>query len=599
MHLRILYLIAAVPFLATVAFWTAGHSASAAEVPASQTSESVEKLVKELDAPQFFVRESAMQRLRKIVSDPIDGTAAIVALNQLAMDPQLSFETHKRLTQVLVDATEIPAVPAEALSTEQIQQLISELSADRFALRDNAARRLRSVLKNETNIVPLLLAVRAKLLDLKLSTSARQELEQYYDECRRAWLLVSEEKCPLPEVKDEQIERWVRLIAQSVDDEAIFTAQRMATRELEDLLVRSVYRERANKLLSDQLSRTEDPAALVRLNDLINFTRPAMVAEIWSTALTTNFGLMRNGGSSVPQLMTTQYLHVGVPQYPEGSPQATFFDYCDDKRAHCVTGNTLRTGDYPVRSAIPHPDGQPTFFYLISLPTPRDRLLYQYSTDRSEAVRLREIAETTCNTFLTKTRKFVEEDVRVLELLDQAVVGHFAGEFFSKVDDAPLAGLGSNLLIGHTSVHGAICCALAKTGTKDAAPGIIKAIESNRILPPDEAATYQMPMIALLAIAERDPWDGVEAWLHKQLEREDEPLVTNVDPAPDLAATAAAILGERLGQSPQALGLTVVGEGFCQHVGLATYRFENAERREIVLKWFRAQSQELARRKAS
>jgi hypothetical protein len=199
---------------------------------------------------------------------------------------------------------------------------------------------------------------------------------------------------------------------------------------------------------------------------------------------------------------------------------------------------------------------------------------------------------------LSKRRKFAEADTHVLPLLDQAVVAQFAGEFFAKIDDAPLGGLASTLPIGHTSIHGAVCVALARGGTKEAAPGIIKALEADRILPPDVGANYQVPWIALLAIAQRDPWDGVDDWLRKQLEHEDEPLVTNADPAPDFAATAAGILGARLGQSPQSLGLELVGEGFCQQVGLSTYRFENSARRAAALNWFRTQSQEQARRKA-
>jgi hypothetical protein len=236
---------------------------------------------------------------------------------------------------------------------------------------------------------------------------------------------------------------------------------------------------------------------------------------------------------------------------------------------------------------------------LVNLPTPRDRVVYEYSTRRGDAVRLREVSQHTCDAFLSKRRKFAEADTHLLQLLDQAVVAHFAGEFFAKVDDAPLGGLASTLPIGHTSIHGAVCCALARAGTKDAAPGIIKALEADRILPPDVGANYQVPWIALLAIAQRDPWDGVEDWLRKQLEHEDEPLVTNADPAPDFAATAAAIWGGRLGQSPQSLGLLQVADGFCQHVGLSTYRFENAARRAAALNWFRTQSQEQARRKAS
>ena len=50
---------------------------------------------------------------------------------------------------------------------------------------------------------------------------------------------------------------------------------------------------------------------------------------------------------------TVQYLLIGVPQYPERMTRATFFDKIDDTTAHCVSGNSLAPGDYPVGIAIP------------------------------------------------------------------------------------------------------------------------------------------------------------------------------------------------------------------------------------------------------
>ena len=327
-----------------------------------------------------------------------------------------------------------------------------------------------------------------------------------------------------------------------------------------------------------------------------------MVAEIWSNL---DEQVLINGlvvaQSDVLQLrlVTTQYLHIGVPQLPEMATQVTHFDYCDDIRAHCVSGNTLKGGqDYPVGLAILHPEGNPTVFHLINLPTPRRRLLYEYTARRNESMRMRELTERTCDAYLSGRLKLTEAEPNMLKVLDPQVVSQFAGEFFAKVDDLPFEGIGSHLTIGHTSVHGGVCYALAFIGTKDAAPGIIKALEEDRILPPDVGAYFNLPLIALLAIANRDPWENVNDWLNAQIE-EDEALVTNVDPAPDLAATAAAILGERLGRSPQSLGLVLVSDEFCKNVGLITYRFESAKDRKAAKSWFRAQRQDIARQKAS
>ena len=72
-----------------------------------------------------------------------------------------------------------------------------------------------------------------------------------------------------------------------------------------------------------------------------------------------------------------QYLIIGEPQFNEGTMNPTHFDRIDENVAHCVTGNSLSEGDYPVRIAIGYPDmpGKERMFYLTNLPTARRRLL--------------------------------------------------------------------------------------------------------------------------------------------------------------------------------------------------------------------------------
>ena len=578
----------------------ATRSLPAADPQPVQPTDAIQKLVTELDAPEFFVREAAMRRLRGFVLDDGSGRPITAELERISHDARLSFETHERLAEVLRGVERANTAPRETLTSDQIDQLVAQLADDHFTERENAGRRLQRLLENESNIAPLMGVFKARLNDAHTASATRQELLRHYDAARRAWLLAPEGTCSLPEVSEAQIIAWVKLIGQPIDNEATFAAQRTATRELEDLMVRDDYRVSVTKLLEQQLAEAEDPGGKTRLRDLVDLTRPAMVAEIWTSApVLINFAgavAARDNDPFSVRLVTTQYLHVGIPQIPANAPRATHFDHCDDKIAHCVSGNTLLPGDYPVGTAIPHPEGETTIFHLINLPTPRRRLIYEYSARRSEAIRLRELSQRTCAALLNKERKLAEADAGILMLLDRAIVADFAGQFFSKVDDAPLAGMGGRLIVGHTSTHGAVCYALAFTGGKDAAPAIIKAITDNRILPPEEGSHYNLPLIALLAVAHRDPWDKVNDWLSEQLER-DEPLVSNVDPAPELAATAAALLGDRLGQSPQSLGLVPVMDGFCQQIGLSTYRFEAPQRRDAFRAWLRAQRQEVARGK--
>ncbi len=79
------------------------------------------------------------------------------------------------------------------------------------------------------------------------------------------------------------------------------------------------------------------------LQELVDFARPCLAAEVWSNHAH----------------MTVQYLIVDLPQYNEMTGLSTHFDRIDDLTAHCVSGNSLTEGNYPVRIAIPHPEVGP------------------------------------------------------------------------------------------------------------------------------------------------------------------------------------------------------------------------------------------------
>lgn len=579
--------------------WFTPMLSFADKLPLPQSGQ-VARLVSDLDAADFFARESATRRLRSLVIDPQSGPTVAAELERASLDAGISYEAQELLAEVLRGVEPADAATTETLSVDATTALIKQLGDDRFTVRETAARRLHWLLRNDANIVPILQQLKSRLGDPHASAATRQEFDRHFDEARRAWLLAAPEKCPLPAVEEDQISTWCALVGKPTDNEATFAAQRVAQRELEDLLVRDDYRDRVARAIEAEHTNTVDPAGLARLRDLVDLTRPAMVAEIWSATRFINWiggVIVADGDPYSVHLATTQYLHVGIPQIPEGALRATHFDRCDDKLAHCVSGNTLQPGDYPVGTAFPHPEGDTTLFHLVNLPTPRRRLIYEYSSRRSESVRLRELSQRTCDAFLNQERKLIDADVMVLMLLDRAVVANFAGQFFAKIDDKPLDGLGSRLMIGHTTTHGGICYALAFTGTKDAASGLIKAIADKRMKPPENANPYNLPIIALLAIANRDPWQDANQWLAEQVDHDDL-LINNVDPGPELAATAAAILTDRLGQSPQSLGLIPVHDGFCQQVGLTPYRFESVDHRAAARAWIKAQRKDGARDKA-
>ena len=181
----------------------------------------IQQLVSELDSADFYGRESAMRRLRTFVLDDRGGKVAS-QLDQRSLDPQLSFETHQQLSEILRDLPHADSTPTETLSEAQTSELLSQLCDDRFSVRAIAARRLRRALTNPSNIVPVTLSLKARLNDADMPASTRQELERHHELARREWLLAPVEKCSLPAVADEQITGWINLVAQSVENEAGF-----------------------------------------------------------------------------------------------------------------------------------------------------------------------------------------------------------------------------------------------------------------------------------------------------------------------------------------------------------------------------------------
>ena len=76
------------------------------------------------------------------------------------------------------------------------------------------------------------------------------------------------------------------------------------------------------EILAQRIAAAPDAASSTTLQNLADFARPAMAAEVWSNRI--------NG--------TVQYLLIGVPQFNERSPRPTHFDRIDDQTAHCVSG---------------------------------------------------------------------------------------------------------------------------------------------------------------------------------------------------------------------------------------------------------------------
>jgi hypothetical protein len=285
------------------------------------------------------------------------------------------------------------------------------------------------------------------------------------------------------------------------------------------------------------------------------------------------------------QHKTVQHLMIGVPQMAEGAMRPTHFDRIDDSTAHCVSGNSLEPGDYAVGLAIPFPrTGDDVMFHLINLPTPRRRLAYSYYLRRDESERLLDISRRTLEDFLARRHVLSIAEITMLCHLDPRAVSRFLGPYFQAVPDRPLSPTSAEVP-GTGTVHSAICVMMSIIGTQEAVPALEKVARANM----GQKLTYENPFcfawISALAIARRDPWPEVDAWLASLID-ETEPMIANAEPVPDLGSTAAGLLLERHQVSPYAFELEPTGTDTFERSAFVGYRFMSDSGRQEVKAWW-------------
>ena len=265
-----------------------------------------------------------------------------------------------------------------------------------------------------------------------------------------------------------------------------------------------------------------------------------------------------------------------------------------------MSGINLSEGDYPVGVAFPHPRERNSFFHLVNLPTPRRRMAYEYHVTEDEAGRYTALVARTLDRYLNERLPIDERALSMIMQFKPAVVSQFAGRYLTTVDDrrAVIQSMGgtapaNNAVISREgpSIHGLLCSWLASKGTQDAVPGLLEAIEKNRVLPPTDTSPCRFDRFAALAIAQRDPWPDVDDWLTKMISR-NEPLVLGQDELPELGATAAAILLGRHGGSPEDFGLIACGDGYARRYGFQAYRYAAPDRDRKVAAWWKNQQDE-------
>ncbi len=545
------------------------------------------ELIHKLDSDEFYVRQQAADHLRDMTARPELSQVLAAEFDRILTSTKASFEVRKQLARLQRSLPKVPSPPVGEASITEISRLIDQLEADSYATRLGATSRLEWLLGNPKLVTPILTRVKERMARPQVSPDMPQWLAAVYQRARGAWLLSDPAGWELPPIAGQQIDRWVDDLARSTVGSAPSSAWRAgenARRELQDVLARDEYLPRAKAALeAKRASAAADGQS--RIEDLLELTRPAMVAEFWE----------------LRHHLGTQHLLVGVPSMGPTAIRPSHFDRIDDQTALCVSGSNLSPGDYPVGVAIPHPTHEGAMFHLVNLPTPRRRMAYEYFLKIDESRRLAELCHRTLARMLKEKKPLSRLEMAMFEQFDADEISAFAGKFFNLVDDEPLpreelagsdpfASAPNNpaqaidRAASQSSRHGMLAGRLVTLGNHRAIPGLLEALDAGRFLPPTADPPYRMGWLAALAIAHRDPWPETDAWLARLVDRK-ELLVEKSGDVPELAATAAALLLKRHQQDPALFGLKPCVAEALTEAGLTGYRFHSDADRQKVRQW--------------
>jgi len=569
----------------TIARDASAASSAATNGAASSARAGIGDLVAQLDSPRYLVRAEAKAKIEELLARPETASAILAACRAALQRDDLSFEVRRQLTQWVEQAAQAADGTAESesktgdpitLSIPDVQREVAALVSDSFARRHSARYRLAAAFRDPQTCTAAI-AILSDQLDSNISDPADlRELRSALGAAFAQWLLAQPEKQLAHPVGPDRIERWISVISSSAEsNEPILQQRAMAAVAQLQLALAD---DRSTKLATEALQRTLAgplaPKARQALAELAELAHPAMVAEYWAHG--------RHQGE--------QHLLVGVPSQAPGAARPSHFDRIDDQWAHCVSGNTLSPGLYPSNVAVPHPMSEEAFFHLVNLPRPRDRLAYPYLSRQDGAIRLKQISRRTLKRMLDPPRPLTEAETVMLAQLDSGEVARFAGEYFASVADGPFPDhLGPMRLGGRPSRFGLLCAVLAERRDRRAAPGLLKAIEQRRFAPPTSACPYRMEYLAALAIAQRDPWEGVDQWLAAQSAEAIDLVEDHRHNPPELAATAAALLLQRRQAARDGMGLYPAADPVLAALGIEGFRFAHADDRQRFAAWWKSQ----------
>jgi hypothetical protein len=585
----------------------------------------------DLESDRFESRQEAIASFQDMTTRPEMAGPLRDACQKALVASDTSLELRRQLEQLQRFLPKTADLPPDATPPEQLDRLVAQLEDNSYGKRLSAKRRLEWLLGNPRTAHAISGRLKERIGASDLSLDAEQWLCPLYDRARAVWILSNEIQALLPPVSDAQASAWLdAMCLPEANDSATLASHRRARMEFRDALTRDQDVARFRALIEAKLASAGlSPQAADRLKELLELTKPGMVAEFWA------------GG----RLGNVQRLLVGVPSKSPQAERASYFDRIDDATAHCVSGQNLKPGDYAVGIAVPHPRMPGAFFHLINLTTPRRKMAYPEKGYPAMRPQLTAISRRTFDRILQSRRKVTPAEYVCFLQLDADELSRFSAKYFASIDDYRIGeSPAENTVLPSpvmdppvyvtqarvfTTHFGPLCELLAYRGTKEAVPGLLKAIDEKRFLAPEPPATPNarqtakddprdagdspgniqagivMPggralslasqglvkrweLIAALALADRDPWASVDDWLAGILDRS-ELLVSGAADAPQIGATAAAILLSRHGQKPADFGLRPSRLAVLNESEFVGYRFAADGNPNAVKQWWTKQ----------
>jgi len=566
--------------------------AATAEPPAELAAR-VAGLIERLDDDSFGIRDEARSQLTALATDSADVAAVQRLLSAHLADKRLSLDVREVLRTL---APIRPAPPQDtaadsvaAPAAAELAALFKALEAATFAERNQAESRLVAAAAKPSAAGSILSQIASQVDRDEVTVDAARRWQTVWEAAWRTWLTSPADAWHPPAPSEDELSATLGALVAAepnVMRPAWIRRHATASRRLllwlaDDGLTKRIAASINARLAAGELSAD----AASRLEYLSLWARPALAAEIWSDG----------------QFGTLQHLVIGVPNQPPTARNPSLFDACDGKTAHCVSGNLLSPGDYPVGVFFQPPtrlEGTPPaslMFHLNYLPTARARLAYDFEAPSAgnaiddlqqiDALRKADVTRRTVDYLLAQKRILTDHEIDMFPYLDAKEAARFAAPYLLGVDDERYDS-GSPQAFGNGSLHGWFCYTMTLVGTPEAGRGIAAAIDKNRILEPTASKPFRIEWAAFLALAQSDPWPEADAWLAAQIGRT-EPLCIADPDAADVGASAAALLLQRHDVEPSRFDLARQEFPELIDLGNVGHRFTKPESRERVRQWWR------------